>query len=204
MMTRLRPFPKSKIPLPPDFRPLAPLVKKGAPLDIEIGCGVGFHPIRYAKENPGRTLIAFERTSEKFEKFEGRLEHHKEIKNVIAVHGDAIPWIAHCIEKEFVDRYFILYPNPYPKEKQKNLRFHEMPFFSCLVETMKNGGELTLATNEKFYYEAAKEKIVKDWGLKIVEDRLIEKSEKPRTHFEKKYLLRGDQCWNLVFRKPGT
>lgn len=170
------------------------------PLDIEIGCGVGFHPLKYARENPDRQLVAFERTAEKFAKFAGRLKNHPPLPNLIPVHGDAVPWIAHAIKPESVDRYFVLYPNPYPKERQRNQRFYEMPFMLWLVETMKKGGRLTLATNMDFYREGAKAKMG-EFGLKLVGDTEVPASALPRTHFEKKYLERGERCWTLEFAK---
>ncbi len=168
-------------------------------LDIEIGCGVGFHPIDYAKNNPERLLVAIEKTSEKFAKFLGRLEKHPQIKNVVPVHTNAIWWVAHYVKPQSVDRYFILYPNPYPKDPQK--RFFEMPFMTYLVETLKPGGIITLATNEKYYFDESLENAQKIFGLKVIENRIVEKSEKPRTHFEKKYLERGETCYNLVLKK---
>lgn len=168
-------------------------------LDIEIGCGVGFHPIDYAKRNPERLLVAIEKTQEKFDKFLGRLKNHPQIKNVVPVHTNAIWWIAHLVKPSSVDRYFILYPNPYPKDPQK--RFFQMPFMNYLVETLKPGGTITLATNEKYYFDESRDNAEKIFGLKILEERTVESSEKPRTHFEKKYLSRGETCYNLVLKK---
>jgi tRNA (guanine-N7-)-methyltransferase len=195
----MRPFDPSKVPPPPDFRPLPHFPDR--PFDIEIGCGVGFHPLRYAEANPERILVAFERTSDKFARFAGRLAHHKALPNLFPVHGDAIPWIVHGVKPDSVDRYFLLYPNPYPKESQRNLRFHEMPFFAFLRNTLKPGGALTLATNAEFYAQGAKAKLVADWGMKIVSESLLPADFSPRTHFEKKYLARGENCWNLVFSR---
>lgn len=196
-----RPFAPDKVPLPPDFRALP--VDPALPLDVEIGCGVGFHPLRYAAAHPGRQVLAFERTKAKFEKFAGRLRHHPRLPNLIPVHGDAIPWITHGLGEASVDRYFLLYPNPYPKESQRNLRFPHMPFFSRLLFTMKPGATLTLATNEAFYAEEAALVFVQAWGLELEEKRVLAANEAPRTHFEKKYLARGQPCWNLVFRHLG-
>jgi tRNA G46 methylase TrmB len=195
----VRAFPRDKVPLPPDFQPLP--IDPAKPLDVEIGCGVGFHPLKYAKEHPDRQVLAFERTKEKFEKFANRLAHHDPLPNLIPVHGDAIPWITHALKPASVDRYFLLYPNPYPKEGQRNLRFHEMPFFAVIVETMKAGGTLTLATNMEYYHAEARAKITGEWGLELVVDEVLAPDTPPRTHFEKKYLLRGERCWNLGFRK---
>lgn len=194
----MREFRTEKVPLPKDFRPFW---RAGVPFDVEIGCGVGFHPLHYARLHPERHLVAFERTKEKFAKFQGRIQGHDPIPNLTPIHGDAIPWIAHGLTRESVDRYFLLYPNPYPKESQSNLRFYRMPFFAHLRETLKRGGTLTLATNEAFYASEAREEIPYVWGMEIVEDRALSSDEKPRTHFEKKYLARGELCRNLVFRK---
>jgi tRNA (guanine-N7-)-methyltransferase len=196
----MRSFSPEKVPLPPDFRALAALAE-GKPLDVEIGCGVGMHPIRYARANGERRVLAFERTSEKFAKFAQRLTNHDPLPNLTAIHGDAVAWITHALPPASVDRYFILYPNPYPKESQRNLRFHEMPFFSRLKESLKTGGELVLATNEEFYAREAKTKLVADWGLFLREEEILRPDFPPRTHFEKKYLARGERCWNLIFYK---
>jgi tRNA G46 methylase TrmB len=189
----------SKIPPPPDLRPLA--LDPNLPVDIEIGCGVGFHPLRYARENPGRQLVAFERTREKFEKFAARLRNHEALPNLTAIHGDALSWIAHAVGPASVDHYFILYPNPYPKESQRNLRFPFMPAFRFIRDSMKKGGLLTLATNSASYAEEAAEGFAKEWGLGLVEKNPLPENFPPRTHFEKKYLARGEPCWNLVFRR---
>ncbi len=194
-----RSFDPKILPKPKDFQHL--FAFSANPLDIEIGCGVGYHPLQYAAENPKRTLVAFERTKEKFEKFQGRLNHHKKFPNLIAIHGDAIAWICNGIKPKSVDQYFLLYPNPYPKEKQRNHRWFAMPFMSYLLETLKAKGTITLATNMEFYYEEAKELAQKDWDLKILVDDKIDQKTKPRTHFEKKYLARGEACWNLVLQK---
>ena len=37
------------------------------------------------------------------------------------------------------------------------------------------------------------------WGLTLVDCRELARDAVPRTHFEKKYLERGERCWNLVW-----
>ena len=196
----MRAFDPKKVPVPPDFRPF--VLEPGRPLDVEIGCGVGYHPVHYAKANPGRRLIAFERTTEKFEKFLGRIRGHAPLPNLTPVHGDAVAWITHGFGPAQVDRYFLLYPNPYPKESQRNLRFHEMPFLAHLTRTLKPGGTFTVATNERFYLDDSRARMREVWGYELVEERALPSAEAPRTHFEKKYLGRGQPCWNQVFRRP--
>ncbi len=175
----------------------------GAPLDLEIGCGVGWHPIRYANANPNRRLVAIEQTRDKFNRFTSRLERHPELTNLLAIHADAVRWVSHALQSESIDRCFILYPNPEPKSRSK--RWFCMPFFAKLISTLKLRGTITLATNEEFYWREAEEMAEKTWGLKIVDSRLFSAKDVPdhqaRTHFEKKYLARGETCFELVVCK---
>ncbi|NUM88458.1 MAG: SAM-dependent methyltransferase [Bdellovibrionales bacterium] len=169
-------------------------------LDLEIGCGVGLHPLRRAQEYPDRTLLAVERTREKFRKFQGRLARHPEIRNLIPIHGCGIAWAAHLLPPDSVEEIFLLYPNPYPKRSQCNLRWHRMPALALFREILKPGGRITLATNEEWYFREAMEWLTQRWSLQIVAAETV--ALPPRTHFEKKYLARGEQCWNLVVSKP--
>lgn len=192
----IRAFNKTEIPKPIWDKELPSNFQN---LDIEIGCGVGFHPIFYARNNPDRLLVAIEKTSEKFAKFERRYVNHHSPFNLVPVHANAVAWITHYVKPLSVDKYFILYPNPYPKDPQK--RFFVMPFMTHLLETLKVGGHITLATNELFYAEEARKFASEYWKLEILEDSIVPISQQPRTHFEKKYLERGDICYNLIFAK---
>ncbi len=64
----MRDFTKDSIPKPKSETFSYPEM----PLDIEVGCGVGLHPIQYSLANPDRFLVALEHTREKFEKFHRR------------------------------------------------------------------------------------------------------------------------------------
>ncbi|MFN8369910.1 MAG: hypothetical protein U0T83_04695 [Bacteriovoracaceae bacterium] len=103
---------------------------------------------------------------------------------------------------ESVDRYIMLYPNPYPKSKQQNKRFHCMPFMEVIRKTLKPGGEIIMATNEEFYAKEALDWMNSYWGFDLIRDEILRNGDTPRTHFEKKYLLSNQKCFNLVWQKP--
>jgi tRNA G46 methylase TrmB len=171
------------------------------PLDLEIGCGVGLHAIRYVQAHPERHLIAIERTSEKFEKFARRLEHHPGITNLTSVHEDAVSWVDRYLTDSSVERIFLLYPNPNPRNV--NRRWYAMPFFGELLRILKPGGTIELATNIQSYADESEALIQRFWGMELLQRRPVLPAEVnlARTHFEKKYLLRGETCHNLQFRK---
>lgn len=200
----VRAFDPSSISPPSGIEGLVAWLKEkpiDAPLDIEIGCGTGWHPIRYSIQHPERRVVAFEHTRAKFERFSTRLKHHRQIENLYAVHGEAIRWITHALQPETVDRYFLLYPNPEPKAPNK--RWMRSPAMHRILETLKAGGEINMATNEEWYAHEALEWAEKAWKLELVSRRELTLADlsHARTHFEKKYLARGESCFDLRWRK---
>lgn len=169
-------------------------------VDLEIGCGVGLHPILWATEHPERHLIAIEHTKEKFEKFARRKERHPHLENLTPIHANAISWVSKNVPVESIETVFILYPNPNPKRKSQ--RWFWMPFMHRLVDCLRPGGRLILATNiESYAHEAIQQ--ASSFGLRLECQRELTRAAmpRPRTHFERKYLERGETCYDLVFRK---
>jgi tRNA (guanine-N7-)-methyltransferase len=192
-MNTIRPF------TPPPPVEYSPFVYPEGPLDIEIGCGVGLHPIQFSQKHPDRTLVAIEHTCEKFEKFQRRFENHGSPKNIIPIHANGISWVAQQLKENSVDNFYFLYPNPNPKPGDQNKRWHAMPFMHKVLEVLKPGGKITLATNESFYRDEALDYFLHTWMLKLESEEILSKDFPHRTHFEKKYLERNETCYNLVF-----
>lgn len=174
-------------------------------LDIEIGAGQGLHAIQYCKQNPERTLIAIERTTRKFQALLQRKVHHPDLKNLIPVHADAISIVSHFVFPNTIARIFMLYPNPNPKPKQANLRFHNSPFIGFLRTRLQQHGQINMATNLKWFADEAKIRMIEDWKFYLLNESQITHNQvlsgeiQPRTHFERKYLLSGQTCYDLVF-----
>lgn len=172
-------------------------------VDLELGAGAGLHAIRHAQGNPDRVLVAIERTT-KAERMHSRRIAHNDLINLFTLRADAIHWVASEVPAHSIDQCFILYPNPYPKSRNKNLRWHNMPFMGFLKSRLKPNGKIITATNESYYAEEAKRVMTATWGFKLLDQRQILMTERPRTHFEKKYLARNEACWNLVFENTAS
>lgn len=168
-------------------------------LELEIGAGQGLHAVMYCLRHPDRNLIAVERTENRFKQLLRRFEDHGRPGNLFPVRADAVALVSHWLQDQSLDRVFLLYPNPYPKAKQANLRWHNMPFTKLLLQKMKPGAQLIMATNILSYKEEAVSVLTKTWGLPLLSEKAVTPLAPPRTHFEKKYLERGETCWNLVF-----
>ena len=78
-------------------------------------------------------------------------------------------------------------------------------FFKILLNRLKPDGEILLATNMENYATEALEWGTNIWGLGLKRNFSFQEANKPvgypRTHFEKKYLERGEICRELHFAK---
>ena len=172
---------------------------------LEIGCGAGLHPILYAKHNPDHHLYALERTHEKFHKFQNRVDRHA-LKNISALHADGLYWLEAHREKMkgFFNGLYLLYPNPYPKNSQRNKRFFAMPSFQLALDSLKPGSVIELRTNIASYDEEANYLATHVWNLKVKERMLVKKAPSQRqgiTHFERKYIADEQDCFISQFIK---
>ena len=188
----IRQFQAQRMRAPRDFQAIS-----NSPICVEIGAGKGKHALLFSQANPDRALIAIERTREKF--LAMQKQHQIEGQhNLTPVHADALPWVVHALFPRQVEEFFILYPNPEPHNPAQ--RWLNMPFFEYLLSRLKTGGQITLASNIPEYIQEAQQQLIDVWKLPFVKEKIA--STSARTHFEVKYLQRGELCQQLIITKP--
>jgi hypothetical protein len=69
-----------------------------------------------------------------------------------------------------------------------------------LLSRLQPGGQITLASNIPEYIEEAQQQLIDVWKLPFVKEKIAASSA--RTHFEVKYLERGELCQQLIITKP--
>lgn len=198
----MRTFKNTLIPIPP-FSICWNLIPKNKKMALEIGAGNGEFSLQFSKQNPDWFLISLERTSAKSLAFQQKSQAYPHWrKNLYFVRADGVNVITHLVPSGQFDKIFILYPNPYVKEKQRNLRWHNMPFFTELLRKIKPNGDIELRTNLKWYAEEFQNQMKSHSCLqKSLEQRLSLEKDLPQTAFERKYLKRGESCHQLIYKK---
>jgi len=188
----IRQFQAQRMHAPRDFQSISP-----EPICVEIGAGKGKHALLFTRTHTEHQLIAIERTREKF--LAMQKQHALEGQtNLKTVHADALPWIVHALYPAQVEQFFILYPNPEPHNPAQ--RWANMPFFEFLLSRLKAGGTITLASNIPAYIDEAEQQMKALWNLPY--EKQVIASDSARTHFEIKYLERGELCQQLIITKP--
>lgn len=176
---------------------------------LEIGCGVGWHPIQLATSisklptSNQPCIVAIERTSNKFQAFQNRLLNHPEHQSIVcAVHGDAYHFVDRFFPSPRVDELWMLYPNP--EMKRPNLRWYRSPSFKRVLEALRPGAHFHFATNLKDYAEAGIANI-HQLGLETISHEEVSNVSHPhflaRSHFEKKYYNRGEVLFTTLYKK---
>ena len=188
----LRQFQAQRMQAPRDFQTIENL-----PVCVEIGAGKGKHAVLFSQQQPQSTLYAIERTREKFEAMQ-KQHQLADLNNLCPVHADALPWITHALYPAQVEQFFILYPNPEPHNPAQ--RWVNMPFLEFILSRLQFGGQITLASNIPEYIEEAEQQLKDIWKLPY--EKQVIASDSARTHFEVKYLERGELCQQLIIRKP--
>ena len=188
----IRQFQAQRMHAPRDFISI-----ENQPICVEIGAGKGKHALLFTEQNPEQQLIAIERTREKFVAMQKQHQLEGQ-KTLIPMHADAVPWVVHALFPAQVEQFFILYPNPEPHNPAQ--RWLNMPFFEFLVSRLRLNGTVTLASNIPEYIAEAEKQLIDVWKLPYVKEVIPATSA--RTHFEIKYLERGELCQQLIISKP--
>ncbi|MBK0062769.1 MULTISPECIES: SAM-dependent methyltransferase [unclassified Acinetobacter] len=192
MIISIRQFQAQRMQAPRDFNPI-----ENTPICVEIGAGKGKHALLFSEQHPEQTLFAIERTKEKFLAMQKQQELERR-DNLCPIHADALPWMVHALYPQQVQQFFILYPNPEPHNPAQ--RWLNMPFFEFLLSRLTPRGTITLASNIPGYIDEAEQQVQQLWHLPYVKQQI--ESDSARTHFEIKYLERGELCQQLLITKP--
>ena len=188
----IRQFQAQRMHAPRDFQTIA-----NEPICVEIGAGKGKHALLFTAQNPQTRLYALERTKEKFAAMQKQhlLEPRPHLQ---PIHADALPWVVHALFPAQVEQFFILYPNPEPHNPAQ--RWLNMPFFEFLLSRLQPNGSITLASNIPNYIAEAEQQLIELWKLPY--QKQVIATDSARTHFEIKYLERGELCQQLIITKP--
>jgi tRNA (guanine-N7-)-methyltransferase len=118
-----------------------------APTDVwlEIGFGGGEHLIRTAAVRPDLGLIGCEPFVNGMAKALAAIEVHG-LTNIRLYAGDAADLLG-WLPSASIGRVFLLFPDPWPKRRQRKRRFISDENLAALARILRSGGELRFATD---------------------------------------------------------
>ncbi len=134
---------------PIDF---AQLFGRRAPVQIEIGTGKGTFILHEARARPEVDFIGIE-WSRPFYLFAVDRIGRWGMTNVRIIHTDAAVFLGLYVPPESVDCLHLYFPDPWPKKSHRKKRMLQQCNMHYLVQCLKRGGEIRIATDHDEYYE---------------------------------------------------
>ena len=164
---------------------------------LEVGFGAGEHLLWQAQQNPNIGLIGAEPYESGVAKLLTKLDslspnplpQEGRGSNVRIYEGDARD-IIEALPDASIGRFFVLFPDPWPKTRHHKRRFLQMEMLDQLARVLKPGAELRFATDDKSYLPYALERLMAHpqfaWTAENIMDWTARPADWPQTRYEAK------------------
>lgn len=130
---------------------------------LEVGFGAGEHLVWQAQQHPNTALIGAEPYEMGVAKLLTKLEETP-LNNVRIYEGDGRE-IIEALPDQSLGRFFLLFPDPWPKVRHHKRRFLQMDMLDQLFRVLRPGAELRFATDDKSYLPYALERLIAHPGF---------------------------------------
>jgi len=169
--------------------------KPNGEIILDSCCGVGQSTRLLAKRYPDALVIGVDKSLSRIERnvegFDIASGYH--LENFHLVRADLNDFYRLVKTANWpVKKHYILYPNPWPKSKHVQRRWHGSAVFPTLISI---GEQIILRSNWRLYLEEFQ--LAADIAGLIGSIEEVSDDE-PLTPFEAKYQASGQQCWQLV------
>jgi tRNA (guanine-N7-)-methyltransferase len=169
---------------------------------MEIGFGNGDHLAALAQAHPECDYLGVEVHRPGVGHLLLAIERH-EFTNLRIVCHDAVEVLEQQIPLRSLDEVIILFPDPWPKKRHHKRRLIQAPFVALLVERLKTGGLLRLATDWQAYAEQMLEVLDAAPQLQnlAAPERFMPRAvQRAQTRFELRAERLGHAVWDLAYR----
>jgi tRNA (guanine-N7-)-methyltransferase len=155
---------------------------------LEVGFGAGEHLFWQAEQRSDVGLVGAEPYEMGVAKLLTKLED-RPLNNVRIYEGDGRDIIA-ALPDASLGRFFLLFPDPWPKTRHHKRRFLQMAMLDELARVLVPGAELRFATDDKSYLPYALERLLAhpmfEWLATGPSDWLSRPADWPPTRYETK------------------
>jgi len=162
---------------------------------LDSCCGVGQSTRLLAKQNPDALVIGVDKSAHRINRDDQELIENlgtQEVDNYLLIRADLNDFYRLVVQAKWqVSMHYILYPNPWPKAKHIQRRWHGSAVFPEIISI---GDELILRSNWRLYLEEFQFSV----AIAGKKGEISEvKGQQALTPFEAKYQASGQQCWQL-------
>ena len=174
---------------------------RNAPKIMEIGFGMGDSTATIALAHPENDYLALEVHTPGVGNLL-KLIDAQQIGNIRIIQHDAVEVLRDMLCESSLDGVHIFFPDPWHKARHNKRRLIQAPFIAQLVQKLKSGGYIHVATDWQDYAEQVLSVLSAEPLLEnTAADYAPRPSYRPLTKFEQRGLRLGHGVWDLVFRR---
>ena len=178
--------------------------EKEQPIRIEIGMGKGRFIMQMAEENPEINFIGIEKYSSVLLRAIQKMEQN-ELPNLRFIRMDAED-ITEVFEKGEVDRIFLNFSDPWPKDRHAKRRLPSKEFLKRYDEILKKDGVIEFKTDNRDLFDFAVEQLEPaGWKAEVITYDLhhdpVLCEGNIMTEYEEKFSSMGNPiCKYIIYR----
>ena len=172
---------------------------RNAPKILEIGFGMGESTATIAQANPDKDYLAIEVHTPGVGSLLKQIDE-QHLSNIRIIQHDAVEVLRDLLANNALDGAHIFFPDPWHKARHNKRRLIQAPFVTQLVQKLKPGAYLHVATDWQDYAEQVLA-VLSDEPLlqNTATDYAPRPAYRPLTKFEQRGLKLGHGVWDLVF-----
>ena len=194
-------LPRYGIQYAPQPLDLALTFGRNAPKILEIGFGMGDSTATIALEHPENDYLAIEVHTPGVGNLL-KLIDAQHISNIRIIQHDAVEVLRDMMGERTLDGVHIFFPDPWHKVRHNKRRLIQAPFIAQLVQKLKPGGYIHVATDWQDYAEQVLAVLSAEPLLEnTASDYASRPAYRPLTKFEQRGIRLGHGVWDLVFRR---
>lgn len=170
---------------------------------METGFGGGEHLAWQAEQNRDVGIIG----CEPFVNGVAGLLSYIEERNLtnVRIHPDDARVVLDALPDACIERYFLLFPDPWPKARHANRRFVQTRTLDAIARLLKPGGEFRLGSDDMGYIRWSLPLLLRhpafEWMAQSQEDWRVRPSDWPESRYEAKGRRAGRSSVYLCFRR---
>jgi tRNA (guanine-N7-)-methyltransferase len=192
-------LPQFGIPYAPRVVDLDDVFGRRAPKILEIGFGMGETTATVAALHPENDYLGIEVHTPGVGSLLKAIGEQN-LANVRIVQHDAVEVLQNMIAPETFDGVHVFFPDPWPKKRHHKRRLLQPACVALLVERMKPGAYLHVATDWQEYAEYVLAVLQNNPLLvNTAPDYAPRPAYRPQTKFESRGLKLGHGVWDIIF-----
>jgi tRNA (guanine-N7-)-methyltransferase len=175
-----------------------------APIHVEVGSGKGTFLVHEAAAHPEMDFVGIEWANKYYRYAVDRIGRHG-LPNVRLIRTEAAGFLRDFVRQDTVDCFHIYFPDPWPKKRHHKRRLLRDEIAAVLIERLKSGGELRIATDHQDYFTQMRE-VLGAYRTKLEEIAFVSpagaaEGERTGTNYERKYVQENRPIYTVALRK---